>query len=69
MLKVVRDAAPEQFGFAPLLIVLLVAAVALVTVVFLLRYRRKGDSWLRPEVRRGFCVVPGGWLARPTREG
>ena len=43
MLKVVMDVAPEQFGFAPLLIVLLLAAVALVTAVFLLRFRRKGD--------------------------
>jgi hypothetical protein len=44
MLKVVMDVAPEQFGFSPLLIILLLAAVALVTVVFLLRYRRKGDK-------------------------
>ena len=43
MLKVIMDVAPEQFSFAPLLIILLVAAVALVTAVFLLRYRRKGD--------------------------
>ena len=34
---------PEQFAFAPLLLVLLVAAVALVAAVFLLRFRRKGD--------------------------
>jgi hypothetical protein len=42
MLKVM-DIAPEQFGFSPLLLILLAAAVALVTAVFLLRYRRKGD--------------------------
>ena len=44
MLKMVMDVAAEQFAFAPLLIILLLAAVALVTVVFLLRYRRKGDT-------------------------
>ena len=31
---------PSTFAFAPLLIILLLAAVALVTVVFLLRYRK-----------------------------
>ena len=40
MLKIVMDVAADQFGFAPLLIILLLAVVALVTVVFLLRYRR-----------------------------
>ncbi len=44
MLKVVMDVAPEQFGFSPLLMILLLAAVALVTTVFLLRYRRKGNT-------------------------
>jgi len=32
------DVAADQFAFAPLLIILLLAVVALVTVVFLLRY-------------------------------
>ena len=43
MLKVVMDVAPEPFSFAPLLLVLLVAAVALVTAIFLVRFRRRGD--------------------------
>lgn len=43
MLKVVLDVAPEGFAYAPLLIVLVVAAVALVLVIFLVRFRRKGD--------------------------
>ena len=38
MLKTVMDVAADQFAFAPLLIILLLAVVALVTVVFLLRY-------------------------------
>ena len=38
MLRIPLDAAPNQFAFAPLLIILLLAVVALVTVVFLLRY-------------------------------
>ena len=44
MLKVVMDAAPEQFSFAPLLLILLAAAVALVAAVFLVRFRRKGGK-------------------------
>ncbi|HZA73897.1 MAG TPA: hypothetical protein VE476_13445 [Propionibacteriaceae bacterium] len=44
MLHVVLDVAPNQFDFAPLLIILLLAPIALVTAVFLLRYRRKGDK-------------------------
>jgi hypothetical protein len=40
MLKTVMDVAADQFAFAPLLIILLLAVVALVTVVFLLRYRK-----------------------------
>ncbi len=38
MLRTVMDVAADQFAFAPLLIILLLAVVALVTVVFLLRY-------------------------------
>ena len=38
MMKIVMDVAADQFPFAPLLIILLLAVVALVTVVFLLRY-------------------------------
>jgi hypothetical protein len=41
MLKVVMDVAPEQFSVSPLLIVLPVAAIALVVVVFLLRFRKR----------------------------
>ena len=40
MLKTAMDVAADQFAFAPLLIILLLAVVALVTAVFLLRYRR-----------------------------
>jgi len=40
MLMIVIDVAANQFAFAPLLIILLLAVVALVTVVFLLRYRK-----------------------------
>ena len=40
MLKIVMDVAADQFPFAPLLIILLLAVVALVTAVFLLRYRK-----------------------------
>ena len=43
-MKVVLDVAPEPFAFAPLLIILLVGVVALVAVVLLLRYVRKGDK-------------------------
>ena len=34
------DIRSDQFAFAPLLIILLFAVVALVTVVFLVRYRK-----------------------------
>ena len=44
MLTVVMDVAPEQFTVSPLLLVLMVAAIALVAVVFLLRFRRKKDK-------------------------
>lgn len=44
MLTVVLDVAPSQFDVSPLLIVLPLAAIALVVVVFLLRFRRKGDK-------------------------
>ena len=40
MLKIVMDVAADQFACAPLLIILPLAVVALVTVVFLLRYRK-----------------------------
>jgi hypothetical protein len=40
MAKIVMEVAADQFAFAPLLIILLLAVVALVTVVFLLRYRK-----------------------------
>jgi hypothetical protein len=41
MLKVVLEAAAEPSGLLPLLIIL-VAAIALVTAIFLVRYKRKG---------------------------
>ena len=41
MLKVVLEAAAEPSGLLPLLIILL-AAIALVTAIFLVRYKRKG---------------------------
>ena len=44
MLKAVMDVAPEPFAFAPLLIILLVAGVAAVVAVVLLRFVRKGDK-------------------------
>jgi hypothetical protein len=44
MLKAPLDVAPEPFGFAPLLIILLVAGVALVVAVVLVRFVRKGDK-------------------------
>ena len=44
MPTVVMDVAPEQFTVSPLLLVLMVAAIALVAVVFLLRFRRKKDK-------------------------
>ena len=43
MLNVVLEAAAESTGLLPLLFILL-AAIALVTAIFLLRYRRKGDK-------------------------
>ena len=42
MLKVVMEAAGEPVW--PLLLVVVAAAIALVTVVFVLRFRRKGDK-------------------------
>jgi hypothetical protein len=38
------DVAPEPFAFAPLLIILLVAGVALVVAHVLVRSIRKGDN-------------------------
>ena len=43
MLKVVLEAASEPFGVLPLLLVV-VAALALITAVFVLRFKRKGDK-------------------------
>ena len=40
MLTVLMEVAPDQFGVSPLLIVLPIAAITLVTLVFLLRFRR-----------------------------
>jgi hypothetical protein len=42
MLKVGMDIAPGPFAFAPLLIIVLAAVVALVVVVFIARFMRKG---------------------------
>jgi hypothetical protein len=44
VLKAAMDVAPEAFAFAPLLIILLVAGVALVVAVVLVRFIRKGDK-------------------------
>ena len=44
MLKVVMDVAPEQFDVSPLLIVLPIAAITLVALVFVFRFRRKKDK-------------------------
>jgi len=44
MLKVVLEADAEPFSSVPLLIVVLVAVIVLVAMVFLVRYRRKGDK-------------------------
>lgn len=44
MLKAPMDVAPGPFAFAPLLIILLVAGVALVVAVVLVRFVRKGDK-------------------------
>jgi hypothetical protein len=41
MLKTAMDVAPEPFAFTPLLIMLLVAGVALVVAVVLVRFLRK----------------------------
>ena len=41
MLKVVLEAAAEPSGLLPLLIIL-IAAIALVAAIFLVRYKRKG---------------------------
>jgi len=43
MLNVVMEAASEPFGVLPLLLIV-VAAIALITAIFLLRYKRKGDK-------------------------
>jgi hypothetical protein len=42
MLKVGMDIAPLPFAFAPLLIIVLAAVVALVVVVFVARLMHKG---------------------------
>ena len=42
MLKPALDIAPEPFSIAPLLIIVLLAAVAGIVVLFLLRHLRKG---------------------------
>jgi hypothetical protein len=42
MLKVGMDVAPEQFSFAPLLIIVVAALVAMVVVIFVARFMRKG---------------------------
>ena len=44
MLKAATDVAPEPFNFAPLLTVLLLAGVALVVALLLVRLLRKGDK-------------------------
>ena len=44
MLQAAMDVAPEPFAFAPLLIILLVAAVALVVALVLVRFVRKGHK-------------------------
>lgn len=44
MLKVVLDVAPQGFTFSPVMIVGVLAAVAIVVTVFLVRFRRKGDK-------------------------
>jgi hypothetical protein len=41
MLKTAMDVAPAPFAFAPLLIILLVAGVALVVAVVLVRFLRR----------------------------
>ena len=43
MLKVVLEAASEPSGLLPLLLII-VAALALVSAIFLIRYKRKGDK-------------------------
>jgi hypothetical protein len=42
MLKAALDVAPEPFAFAPLLIIVLVAGLALVVALVLVRLLRKG---------------------------
>jgi hypothetical protein len=44
MLKAVMDVAPEPFAFAPLLIILLAAGVAVVVALALVRFVRKGSK-------------------------
>jgi hypothetical protein len=41
MLKTALDVAPEPFSFAPVLIILALAAVALILALFLVRFLRK----------------------------
>ena len=44
MLKAAMDVAPEPFAFAPLLIILLAAGVAVVVGLFLVRFVRRGNK-------------------------
>jgi hypothetical protein len=44
MLKVPMDVGPEPFAFAPLLIIMLAALVAMVAVLLVMRFLRKGDK-------------------------
>jgi hypothetical protein len=44
VLKAAMDIAPVPFAFAPLLIILMVAGVALVVAVVLVRFIRRGDK-------------------------
>lgn len=45
MLNLVLEAAPQQpFTFSPVMIVGVLAAVAIVVTIFLVRFTRKGDK-------------------------
>ncbi len=44
MLKAAMDVAPEPFNFAPLLIILLAAGLALVVALVLVRFLRRGHK-------------------------
>jgi hypothetical protein len=44
MLKAAMDVATVPFAFAPLLIILLLAGVALVVAILLVRFIRRGDK-------------------------